>query len=318
MKLQINLTDSIYDLERFSSSRELKDLLKGFDGIELMHLEDDPRGIITDDMVVGYHMSQPEYWLDFWNGRMDLCAVEFDTPEKAAAYYKGSDPSALVRHVRSEYDYAVFRGAQYMVVHVSDAGAFEEITGKYHYRSEDVIKGFCDLMNEALPADEDGPLLLTENMWQPGLDFLEPALTARLMENIKYPKKGIMLDTGHLMHTAPELKSQKEAVRYIHRRLDEHGDLCRYIRGVHLNQSVTGNIMKRYQKHPPAPAATFEERTSQLFEYIFKMDLHRPFVGEGVKELVKRIDPDYMTFEFITSNLEEHRKKLQRQRKALL
>ena len=315
MKTMINLTDSRYDLERFTSAQDLHTFLTGFDGIELMHLDTDFRGIISDDLVIGYHITQPEYWLDFWNGRMDLCAAEFDTPEKAVKYYKGSDPEALVRHFRTEYENACFHQAEYMVIHVSDAGIFEEITGQYHYTDGDVIRGFCEIINEALPQQEDGPLVLLENLWQPGLTFLDPEMTALLLEGVRYPRKGIMLDTGHLMHTNPSLHTQKEAVSYIHQRLDEHGDLCRYIRGIHLNQSITGKVMKRFQAHPPVPASTYEERTAQLFDYIFQIDLHRPFICEGVRELVERIAPLYLTYEFISRDRAEHQNMLRRQQR---
>jgi len=325
MKLQFNLTDTHDDLGRFASRSDLEKLLAGFDGIELMHLEEDVSGILTTDMVTGYHMSFPEYWMDFWRGDLEKCILEFDTLDNVRRYYHGDTPEALIRMVRKQYENALAYGAEYAVIHVSDAAIFEEITGKYKYTDAEVIDGFSELINAAIPvrADSDGnryeesPWLLLENLWQPGLNFKDPDMTARLMDAVRYPKKGIMFDTGHLMHTEPELKTQKEAVQFIHERLDAHKDLCRYIKGLHLHQSLTGSILKRYKKHPPLPAKTYEERAVQLFEYVFRVDQHKPFTGEGVKELVERIDPLYMTFEFISSSLEEHRKLLRRQRTCL-
>ena len=315
-KLQINMTDSREDLDRFPTREDLCRLLDGFDGIELMHLEKETSGILTPDMVVGYHTVFPEYWMDFWRDDQEAYRKEFDTPEKAFHYYGGNTPEALIRKIRTEYENAISFGAEYAVIHVSDAGIFEEITGKYKYTDAEVIGEFSELVNEALEG-LDGPWLLLENLWQPGLTFCDPDITARLMESITYPKKGIMLDTGHLMHTEPSLRTQKEAVSYIHRRLDEHGSLCRCIKGVHLHQSVTGAAMRHFKKSPPVPAATYEERLGQLFDYVFRVDLHRPFTAEGVTELIERIDPDYLTFELISRNLEEHEQMLKRQRSAL-
>ena len=319
-KVLINLTDSRYDLERFASRSDLEELLAGFDGIELMHMEEDSSGILDADMVIGYHMVQPEYWMDFWRGDLESCIHEFDTLENVRAHYHGDTPQALIRMIRTEYENALSYGAAYAVIHVSDAGIFEEITGNYKYTDAEVINGFSELVNEALPSDitEHSPWLLMENLWQPGLNFRDPEMTARLMESVHYPKKGIMLDTGHLMHTRPALRSQKEAVQFIHQRLDEHGELCRYIKGVHLHQSLTGTIMNRYMKHPPLPARTYEERVNQLFTYIFQVDQHKPFVGEGVAELIARISPLYLTFEFISKHLEEHRNMLRRQKNVFL
>jgi len=316
MKTLFNLTDSRYDLERFASRKDLEDLLEGFDGIELMHMEEDTRGIISPDMVVGYHMTMPEYWLDFWRGDLARCEAEFVTLENAFQHYHGDTPEALVKMIRTAFQKAISYGAEYAVLHVSEAGIWEEITGRYHYSDPEVIDGFCELVNAAIPgnfASDTRPWLLLENLWQPGLNLRNPEITARLMESIHYPKKGIVLDTGHLMHTNLSLRSQKEAVRFIHQRLDEHGELCQFIKAVHLHQSLTGQAMRNFMKHPPIPAPTYEERFGQLFNYVFAVDRHQPFVGEGVRELVARINPFYLVYEFISRDLEEHKKMLRRQ-----
>mgnify|MGYP007102004754 CR=1 FL=1 len=75
--------------------------------------------------------------------------------------------------------------------------------------------------------------------------------------------------------------------------------------------------MKKYMEDPPALAETFEERTGQLFTYIFSVDLHRPFVCPGVSSMIKRIDPEFLTFEFISDDLAQHKKMLAQQMAAL-
>ena len=160
-------------------------------------------------------------------------------------------------------------------------------------------------------------MLLLENLWEPGLTFTRPEMTARLLNGIRYPNKGIMLDTGHLLHTDLSLRTQKEGVEYIHRRLDEHGELCSCIRGIHLNQSLTGAYMRRVRANPPKLSQDYNEKMGQLFEYVFQADLHKPFVASGVQGLIERIAPDYLTFEFISNDLNQHRTMLRRQRAAL-
>mgnify|MGYP007102016954 CR=1 FL=1 len=130
MKIQINMTDTECDLGRFSSREDLKKLLQGFDGLELMHLEEDHRGIISNDMVVGYHTSFPQYWLDFRNMDTERLLLEFDSMDQAYAYYGGKDGDALIKKVRCEYERAISYGAEYMVFHVSDASSREEIDRK--------------------------------------------------------------------------------------------------------------------------------------------------------------------------------------------
>lgn len=317
MKTQFNITTSWCDLDRYSSREHFLRTLKGFDGVELMCYEEDARGIIPPEKVVGLHMSSFYFWLDFWLGDMDRCLQEFGTEERVYSFYGGRDRNALVERFRRDLADAKRYGAEYMVFHVADSSSEETLSGRYAHSDEEVIDAACRLINQALPADTDGPLLLLENLWEPGLTFTRPEMTARLLEGIEYPRKGLMLDTGHLMHTKLSLRSQKEALAYIHQCLDAHGQLCRHIRGVHLNQSLTGAYMKRVRKNPPVLSEDYNVRAGQIFEYVFKADLHRPFVCPGVKELIERISPDYLTYEFISNDLAEHSRMLRRQRSAL-
>lgn len=315
MKIQFNITTSACDLDRFADRKDFLAFARDFDGVELMYVEPDQRYIIPKEKVIGLHMSSFPYWLDFWNGDLERVKQEFDTLDAAFSYYGGNTRQALVQRVRGDVADAVSYGAEYMVFHVADSNAWETVANVFYHSDEEVIDAVCDLLNEALP--EDGPLLLLENLWEPGLSFTKPEMTRRLLQGIRYPKKGIMLDTGHLMHSKPELKTQKEALRFIHQMLDDHGDLCQWIRGIHLNQSLTGNVIKRCQKKPPVMAETYAQRMNQLYSYVFQVDLHRPFTIPGVRELVDRIAPDYLTCEFISCSRQEHEAMLRRQLRAL-
>ena len=75
--------------------------------------------------------------------------------------------------------------------------------------------------------------------------------------------------------------------------------------------------MKRVRKHPPVLSTDYSERMNQMFTYVFQVDLHKPFVCAGVQDLIDRISPQYLTFEFISAGREEHERMLLRQRRAL-
>lgn len=317
MKIQFNITTSFCDLDRFESREEFLALLEGFDGVELMACGGDERDLIRPENVVGLHMSSFYCWLDFWQGNIDRCLQEFGTEKAMYAYYGGETRQALIDRFRADLTNAKKYGAEYMVYHVSDSNSVETLTGRYAHTDEEVIDAACELINAALDGVADGPLLLLENLWEPGLTFTRPEMTARLMDGIRYPNKGIMLDTGHLLHTDLSLRTQKGGLEYIHRRLDEHGDLCSHIRGIHLNQSLTGAYMRRVRRYPPVLSTDYNEKMGQLFEYVFQADQHKPFVVPGVGELIERIAPDYLTFEFISNDLNQHRTMLRRQWAAL-
>ena len=313
MKTQVNLTTTCCDLDRFASCGELLDLLQG-DGIELTCYEDDVRGIVPADRVTGLHMSCLPYWFDFWRGDRKACLEEFDDAKTVRAVFGGETPDALIRHYRKDLEHAREYGAEYLVFHVCDGSIEETFTGRARHTDAAVIDAAAELLNELFKDVQDGPWLLLENLWYAGHRFTDPEMTARLLDRVRYPKTGLMLDTGHLLHTNLALRTQEEGVRYIHEMLDRHGDLVKRIRGVHLNQSLTGECMAQTQANPPKLAKTYRERSEQLFRYVFSVDLHQPFTCPGVKELIERIAPDYLTYELISRDLEEHRRLLKEQR----
>ena len=317
MKTLFNITTSEDDLQRFESSRDLDAMMEYFDGVELMYFGEDEKNIIGKEKVIGLHMHFFPFWLDFWNGDEKALLKEFDTKETWERYYGGSGREAIVQRYKKDLEYAHQYGVEYVVFHVSEASIEESFTWKYHHTDEEVVDATAELLNEIFK-DEDGKIaLLMENLWQPGLKFTDPKITKRLLDGVNYPNKGIMLDTGHLLHTDTGIKTQEEGVAYIHQMLDEHGELCKYIRGMHLNQSLTGDYCEETKKNPPKMGATYSERYTQMFFHAFAVDKHEPFTCPGVKEMVERISPEYLTFEFITADNVQHQKYLQQQLKAL-
>ncbi len=131
-------------------------------------------------------------------------------------------------------------------------------------------------------------------------------MTKRLIDGVNYAKKGLMLDTGHLMNTNQELKTSKEALQYIRTVMNENSSVKDYIKGIHLHQSLSGENAKRMRNSKISLKQDYWERMYQLYEYIFQLDEHKPFVCEGVKEFIKEINPQYITYELITRNREEH------------
>ena len=319
MKTLFNLSTSVYDLDRFASREELLSLIDelGFDGVELLACDEDPRGIVPVERVVGQHMIYFPYWLDFYRGDEQALLREFGSLEECERVYGGTDKRALIERFRADFCLAEHYGVEYVVFHVSDAGIAEAMSGRYRHTSAEVIDATCDLLGEVLSGMAYRPKLLLENLWQPGLTFTEPEMTRRLLEGVPYESVGILLDTGHLFHTNEMIHTQEEGLDYIHCMLDRHGSLAQRIRGVHLHQSITGETAKRYRDFPPTFAATYRERAWQMFEYAFEIDLHRPVTCKGVRELIERIAPDYLTYEFITDSTAQHRQFLLEQKAAL-
>lgn len=318
MKISFNQTTSRFDLERFESREDMLEYMAGFDGLEVMCLDDDERGIIPPGRVAGLHMSFFPYWLDFYYGDRAALIKEFGSEERCFEEYGGDDVDAMLARFRRDIADAERLGASYVVFHVSDASIEELITGRFRHTDEEVVDVTAEILNE-LTRDwvNYQPELLLENLWYCGLTFTRPEITRRLLNSVKYKKTGLMLDTGHLMHTNPAIVTQRDAADYINKMLDEHGELCSRIRGVHLNRSLSGEFLRSTHRNPPLLADDYDARASQLYTYLFELDRHEPFDTPEAARLVRRISPEYLTFEFITRDRAEHREYLERQLAAL-
>lgn len=318
MKISVNMTTSEDDVRRFQDKADCARFLQGFDGVELMYFDGAERDVIPSGRVTGLHMSYHANWLDFWRQNEAELIKEYDDLETCRMCYGGTlDKNRLVEEFRRDHALAKKFGAEYMVYHVSDCSIEETFTRKFRYTDEEVVDAACEIINEAMDGEDDGIALLLENLWLPGLRFTRPEITKRLLDGVKYPNKGIMLDTGHVLHNNLDLKTQEEGIRYIHSLLDAHDELCGCIRGVHLNQSITGDYCREIMEHPPRMGDSYWKRSEQMFYHAFAVDKHLPFTGQGIRELIQRIDPEYLTFEFITENREQHGGYLRAQRTAL-
>ena len=289
MKTTMNFTTSPYDAERFSSSEDLRQFYTGFrlDGLELMPLDPGLPLQITPDMVAGVHLCCPPDWME-------------------------SDPAALEASYRRDLEFARQMQAEYVVFHASQISEVEATTYHFSHTDTQVVDACCSLVNSLMDSQEYTFLFLLENQWWPGLTFLRPEIAGALLDGIHYPHTGFMLDTGHLMNTNQQLSTPDEAVDYIHNVLDKNECYLPYIHGIHLNQSLSGSYVQDYLKRPPfdRSKADADAWTCHVYEHIFQVDQHRPFVADGVRELVQRIDPAYVTYEYITHDRKELKKYL--------
>lgn len=317
MLLSFNITTSSDDMDRFQTREDVYDLMRGFDGVELMWFGDNE--LITPDMVTGVHLNCKETWYDFWMGNEQALLREFDDLETVERVYGSLNPQALVDHYKRNLEVAHRYGASYVVFHVGEATIEETLTFSRRHTSEQVIDAACDLLNQVF-ADEDGSVaLMLENLWYPGLTITEPDMTRRLFDGVRYANTGIMFDTGHLLHTDLSLRTQEEGLAYINRRLDEHerAGLLPLFRGMHLQQSMTGEFCQSLVNDPVQLGTTYDERSWQVFTNVFKIDQHRPFSCPGVADMIARLPLEFLTWEFITDDNAQHRAFLAEQRAAL-
>lgn len=313
-----NITNSIYDLERFADESDLRSFCKkhGLNGLELLTVEDLSLGIIPSDLVTGVHLSYYNCWVDFWNGNEARVLAEFENMEEAKRVY-GGGREAIVKKYKAELDFAESVGAEYVVFHVSDVSIEESLTYKLLHTDEEVIKATLELISAMLEGGEYSFHFLVENLWWPGLTMTRPEITRLLLNGISYDKKGIMLDIGHFMHTNTALGTQEEGVEFINTMLDAHGELCRFIKGVHLHQSLSGAYVRELIASPPMARGSYFDKLCAAYTHILQIDTHKPFTAGGIRELIDRIAPEFLTYEFMSVSREELEDMLIKQNKAM-
>lgn len=308
MYRMINLVNYDSELERFKDKEDLIQFYSkyGINGIELQKVQGLQEKYLHQDMIIGIHLPFFSTWVDFYKGDMDKVLKEYGSMEVVEQIYGGTEKSAIIKVYREQLEYAHRIGAKYVVFHICDVSIEESFTGRFMHSDEEVIDVSCKLINELLNGKDYQFDFLMENLWWPGLNFKNPSMTKRLLDGVHYKKKGIMLDTGHLMHTNEDLKTLEEALEYIKAVVNELGPLKEYIKGIHLHQSLTGERAKSMRDSKTELKQDYWERMSQVYEYIFQLDEHKPFVCEGIKEFIEEMNPQYLTYEFITRDREEH------------
>ena len=247
----------------------------------------------------------------------DTLKISLSEGQKVKEIFGGLDRSCILKRFREDLERARKLKARYVVFHVSDVSARELFTYQCRHTDEEVIDAAAELINLLLDGENYTFDFLMENLWWPGLTMTRPEMTKRLLSQVHYQKKGIMLDTGHLMHMNLELKTQDEAVDYILEKVAEHGNLASYIKGMHLNQSITGAYVKTLITKKDAMPSDYEACSKACYEHVFQIDQHLPFTTPKVQKLVETIKPEYLTHELMSYGRSEHEIKLVMQRAAL-
>ena len=308
MKLTMNITTCSEDTHRYRDREDLQAFYRSFglDGLEVLEAGPDEVNLIHPEDAVGVHLRYTAGWMDFWTGNEERLLAEYQTKETWMQVFGGETKDVLVDAYRKNIQFANTMKPEYLVFHVSECNMEESMYRKYYYTDEQVCDAAIDLLNQVVDQIEGTPWLLLENLWYPGLTMERPEIVCRLLNGVRYPKVGIMLDTGHLMHTNVELRTPDEAVDYIHSILDRYEDLS-MIKAVHLHQSLSGVKAKDLMANWKQQEGPYFQQLWGVMSHIFEIDTHRPFCSHRIHELLDRLTGlEYVCFEQISGSREEH------------
>ncbi|MBQ5782691.1 MAG: TIM barrel protein [Oscillospiraceae bacterium] len=314
MKFVTNLIAMDDFLGTYNDTNSLKQFCteNKLDGYEVICVGDFPKAI-TDDITVGLHLPFYNAWMDLYKGNFDVLDKEYGSRECWQGFYGGDSFEGMYRHLETELDFAQQLGAEYVVLHVCEIGTTETLTLDFAHDDKEVIRCLCEVVNRLFRNKNYTFRLLLENLWWKGFTFTDCEMTKYMLDSIEYPNKGIMLDIGHLMHTNKDLESWDDACRYIHSMLDLHADLLCYVKGIHLHGTLEGRFAKEFYLGGVEIKEDFYERFAQAYEYVTKVDAHLPFEHTGIKDIVKKINPDYVVYEFATDTLADKAEWIKKQ-----
>lgn len=268
-------------------------------------------------LIKGWHLGFYCDWLDFWKEDEEALLRKFGSESSFKDFYQGDSKTAFLQSLSLDLDRAAQAGAEYVVFHVSDVSVEEGYTYKWIHSDEEVVDRAAEIINLLLDGKNYKFKFLMENLHWAGFNFTNPQITKRLLRQVNYNNKGIMLDIGHLMCTNLELRNEKEGIDYVYRMLDEHGILCRYIKGIHLHQSLSGEYVKANTVLNPELPKDYMEKFSKGYQHILKIDTHRPFTCTDIGKLVKRIGPEYLVHELAATDRKEKEQLLKIQVETL-
>ena len=318
MKILTNLIANKDCLQDYCDREKLNNFLTecNIDGYEIICAGDYPKEI-DNSKVVGVHLPFFNAWMDLYNGNFDALDKEYGNRETWQQFYGGDNFDAVYSQVEAQLDFAQQIGAEYVVMHVCEIGTTETLTGKFSYSHKEVITALCDVANRLFKNKDYNFTLLLENLWWQGFTFTDAELTKYMLDNIEYQNKGIMLDIGHLMHTNKTLRSWGEAAEYIHKMLDLHSELLPYVKGVHLHGTLEGEFAQRFYDEGTEIEQDFWKRFAQAYDYVLRVDSHRPYDHESVKGIIEKINPDWLVYEFSDKIMEEKKISVKLQNKML-
>ncbi len=313
----------------------LASLLRAFSlaGVELLPLTEVPEEV--QEFVLGVHLPFQPVWLPFWFEDWAYLREVFPGEENLVRFFGGDKPEDFVRRVANWLKRAFSLAPRYVVIHASHCGLEEVFSLHFRYETTTVLAAVAELLNAAfkeagLALDSSSPLILFENLWWPGLRFLDPAEVEFLFSHLDLPfsRLGLVLDTGHLLNLSYLLKrpclpcgpvSPAQALSLLWQALGELSPFLGLVRVVHLNFSPRADLfvpdekgLLALQKEPDP-----QRRFSLARQRVLAMDPHFPFYHVDLRAFLARLNPDFLVHELRFQGLEDLREKLTWQKGCL-
>lgn len=311
MKILLSYVEWKREKFEYQSMDDFRKTIKGLglDGIELVSCWED--NFIARDLIHGVHLPFFTSWMDYYLKKEARVIEEFGSMDFARKFF-GHKPEEIYKYYLQALAYANSLGA-YAVFHMANCNSLEYLGQNHFYSDRDVIDAGADLVNKLVKEANIKTPLLFENLYVPGLKFTNLALTKRLIEKVNYDNIGFVLDTGHLMCTNKNIKTEDQAWEYVDEIVSYNKEILPLIKVVHLHGSQSGKLIKSYKENPPQMTGDFYENLKDYYKYVNKIDTHSIVRSKKAVEVIEKINPAYLVLEFSYRNREDMEEKTKSQ-----
>jgi len=291
---------------------------EGLDGIELVLGNGDRNVPVPDGLVKTVHLPIWPGWTRPWKEPQSVLAG-FD-PAGIAAHYGAPTREKLMERFCRNLGRAKAYRAAYAVVHASHYEPGETGSEPGRYRSREILAAtasFANALASRYPGREPPVTLAFENLWFPGLTFLDPGEVEYFTGLLTFDNWIFVLDTGHLMN-ALQAVSERGGIRDVIQVIGRLPVESRHrIRALHLHCSTSGEYRQAQSSFGILPGMTYRKKARALADYHRQIDEHRPFSDPACRKIVALLRPEYLVHEFVI-NTPEGMQAAIRQQKALL
>ena len=314
MKKLLNISDFPSDDENLKMMEKYQKKYN-FDGFEIIKFDLEKDSSKLKDKIVGYHMRFFPMWMDIYLEKYNMIKEKF--PDKMDRFYwcGGDSKEEVIAYYKKDLQRAKELGAEYVVFHACYVDDDGSLTYQFPYTDEEILESVASLMNDLFRDEDFQFTLLLENLWWAGLKLNSKREMELLLEKIEYKNTGFILDTSHMLNTNLTLKNLDEGIDYIIENIDKMEELKKYIYGVHLSWSLSGEyVSKMIEKHRKSQEER-ERAKKKIYEYVGQIDYHYPFEDNRIMKVLNKLSLKWLVYEFLYYNDEELEEKVVKQEK---
>lgn len=217
----------------------------------------------------------------------------------------GNDREEMVSNLKYAIDVATPLNPAYGVLHAGNTDMRQVLARKHRDDGGRVLRNFVELINRVVsqyPKGEPPFKIAFENLWWESLKLTSPSEWRILEDGLEFDNWGFTLDTGHMMNTVENAFDENSAIDGV---LDIVGrypqDMVDRIGTMHLQLSTTAEYRHTFPTVDDVSVMDYGELQKRACAHAGRIDQHRPYTSERVREIVDAVRPDYLTHELYGS-----------------